>query len=98
MPPGQGSARVQSGILYFSEMVELKTNEGGRRPSVRGMRVSFVPKGHRLHCPEKDITVKSQNSISCGSAFVGSSEFWLKINLLKHKDAKRLVIKPVYKS
>lgn len=61
------------------------------------MSVSFAPKGHHVHVPKKGITVKVQNSISYGSASTGSSEFWLKINLLKHKNVKKLVIKPVCK-
>lgn len=72
--------------------MEMKTNDGGRKSSMRGMSVSLVPKWHHLHCPKRGITVKVQNSISYGSAFIGSSEFWLKINLLKHKDVKKLVI------
>lgn len=98
MSPGQGAAWVQSGILYFMKMVALRTNDGGKRPSMKGRRVSFAPKRHRLQYSKKDITGTAQNSVSCGSAFVGASEFWLKINLLKHKDAKKLVTKQVYKS
>lgn len=88
MPPGQCSAWVQSGNLAFYGDDGDEDKWWGRRPSMRGVSVSFVPEGHQLTVLKRALQSRFSTPLPVVLLSRAPEIFWLKINLPKHEDIK----------